>query len=139
MARMSVGADDPGLALEYGDDASIHAALGVTGSPVAQGATPAASAHALRAWVSATVFAVRAAVGPQGAGVALLGGGFSDAHFHHLTGANLAAIITAFTIPVAWAAGCQGLGVSCGKLFFVTNEGTGSNQMNACLSVTFLG
>ena len=137
---MSVGTDDPGVAIDYGDNAAIHAALAVAGSPVPQGADPAASALAFRAWASATVFAVRATAGPQGAGVALIGGGLSDAHFHHFTGANLAAIMIAFNQPtLAWAYGCNGLGLSCGKMFFVTNEGVGSNQVNSSHVNSFLG
>jgi len=43
--------DDPAFFCIYASNAEIHAALGIPGAPVAQGATPALSAAAFKAFV----------------------------------------------------------------------------------------
>ena len=50
--------DDPAFVIHYASDAEIHAALAVAGSPVPQGANPAASAAAFRQWVVARFVAI---------------------------------------------------------------------------------
>ncbi|GMF47432.1 unnamed protein product [Phytophthora fragariaefolia] len=56
---MEVGdVNNPGIVIDWSDDAMLHACLGVAGSPIPLGANPAASGAALRAWVSGLVVAV---------------------------------------------------------------------------------
>ena len=50
LKRISVTTNDPGICVEYSNDADIHAALQLPSSLVPAGATPALSALALRTW-----------------------------------------------------------------------------------------
>ena len=51
MSIKFLSVNDPAFLVDYASDDEIHAALAVTGSPVAQGTTATASASAFRQWV----------------------------------------------------------------------------------------
>jgi hypothetical protein len=120
---------DPGIAIEYADDATIHAVLGLPNSMAAQGNTPAASAAAFKAWFVGVVSAAH----PQ-CRVPLLAGGFSDAHFEHLDipEYNQVLGVLGSNAAIAWAHDCMVAvpPVSAGRFFGVSHKGRGFNQMD---------
>ena len=83
--------DDPAFFCIYASNAEIHAALGIPGDPVAQGATHALSAAAFKAFVVAEFGAVcnMGICGVAGLPPAL---GNSDSPFQRLSNAEVTAL-----------------------------------------------
>nr|QUJ09343.1 crinkler 18 [Plasmopara viticola] len=135
--RMEVGGiNHPGIAIGWADDATLHACLGITGAPVAQGANAAASGVALRAWFSGLVVAVHAN------SPAMLAGGIpSSEFFDHLSIAEygvLANALNSIPINLVWGPALNAAGVSAGRFFMVTHTGRGRNHAMHQVYVPFL-
>ena len=127
---MVVTENDPGIAIEWSNDATLHACCGVPGSPVPQGATPAISAANMRAWFSALVNGIH----PNAA----VGGGAE--FFHHLTMPEYTAVQNALYKPavMVWYAPCVATGLSAGRFYCVTATGRGMNHADVVQCTPFL-
>nr|QUJ09353.1 crinkler 29 [Plasmopara viticola] len=137
--RMEVGDEnDPGIAINWADDAILHACLGVVGAPgvagapevaiapVAQGANAAASGAAIRAWFSGLVVAENV-----NSPVILAEGIRSSMLFHHLSLHEYGAIVDALlTDPISldWGHALRAAGLSAGTFNMVTDGGRGKNE-----------
>jgi hypothetical protein len=130
-AEMKVKAEDPGIAICWADDATLHACLGVTGpggavvAPVLQGADAAASGVALREWFSNLVVAVNGnSVAPLGQGIP------SFMFFHHLTFAEYSDIVEQMHQRQmrAWLTALDAVNLSAGKFVAVSHVGRGRNH-----------
>ena len=128
---MVVTENDPGISIEWSDDAMLHACCGVPGSPVPQGATPAISAANMRAWFSALVNGIHpnAAVGGRAA------------FFHHLTMPEYNVVVTvllSIAVNFAWGGALNAAGLSAGRFYCVTAVGRGMNHADLLPLVPFL-
>ena len=112
--------DDPAFFCIYASDAEIHAALGIPGAPVVQGATPALSAATFRAFVVAEF----AAVSNMGiCGVARLppAVGNSDSAFQRLSNAEATALTNRQAAYAIWGGTVAATaGASTGLLYEMT-------------------
>jgi len=124
--RMSTTADDPGIAIEYADDQTIHAGLQLAGSPIPPGINATASAAAFRAWIVGIITGIHA-----GCQVALLGGGHSDSHFDHLTHAEVLQCIMQVSLHSQWyrALDTANPPLSLGRWLDITAAGRGHCEM----------
>jgi len=134
---MEVGSDrDYGIAIEWAGNPAIHAALAVVGSPVAQAATPAASAVAFKAHVIAQLVAIQ----PNCRVPTLSSVGLSNSVFHHLTTSEYMAAQNMF-LPVnnPWGANLILGGRSVGKWYMVNDTGRGRNEALQAVFTPFNG
>ncbi|KAL3913309.1 MAG: hypothetical protein SGILL_006547, partial [Bacillariaceae sp.] len=120
-AAMELGPDDPGFTIMFADANTVHDALAMAGSPMAQRATATLSLAALRNWVVAQAVAVNA-----GCVVAMP----ANAHNQGVTFTNMSITeATNFRIGLwahlPWAAACHAASTSAGSFFEITGEGTG--------------
>ena len=112
--------DDPAFFCIYSSEAEIHAALGIPGAPVAQGATAALSAAAFKAFVVAEFTAV---CNMNICGVARLppAMGNSDSAFQRLSNAEATALTNRQPPYYGWAFAVAGTaGASTGFLYEMT-------------------
>ncbi len=119
---------DPGIAIEYADDAILHQILALPNSLLPQGVNASSSGVAFRAWIVGIITGIH----PNSA-VSLFAGGFSNAHFQHLTMPEYNAIINMIggLAAVPWLNDCVINGLSAGRFICVTNGGRGFNAMDA--------
>jgi hypothetical protein len=118
--------DDPAFFCIYASDAEIHAALGIPGAPVAQGATPVVSAAAFRAFVVSEFTAV---CDMNVCGVARLppGIGNSDSAFQRLSNREAENLINRQTAYFGWAAALQATpGPGTGLAYVMTPSAGGA-------------
>lgn len=92
----SVEGEDPALMFVEGDEAAIHAALGVACGPVPRGITPAASRANLRAFLDAAAAEAGNFADNQTRGL-------NSIAYHHLTMPQMLAILNQWRRPV-WIA-----------------------------------
>ena len=85
MSNVQETQEDPGLIIVYGDDLTIHNALGQAGAPVQQGQTAADSAQALREYVYSVVLSAPIDEDGQVVKKAVIPGGPSFSN-HYSTG-----------------------------------------------------
>jgi len=112
--------DDPAVFITYASDASIHAACGLAGSPVAQQANPAATAAMLRAWVQGQFLAASsnctAMEGPP-PGVP------STSAFQRLSNAEFTTLVNGGFPFLVWVTAMVAAGASLGKMYQATLPG----------------
>ena len=127
---MVVTENDPGIAIEWRDDATLHACCGVPGSPVPQGTTPAISAANIRSWFSAIVNSIH----PDAA----VGGGAE--FFDHLTFPEYNTVSNALHTPAVmeWYTPLKAAGLSAGRFYGVTATESGMNHADVLRWVPFL-
>lgn len=125
--KIKCSKEDPGIAIEYADDNTLHQVCALPNSLVPQGANAAASAVAFRTWMVEVITGIC----PNSA-VPRTAGGFSDAHFQHLTLPEYAAVLNAFTGNTAlpWNMDCLNQNFSAGRFFQVSHKGRGFNAMD---------
>ena len=113
--------DDPAFFFIYASDIEIHTALGVPGAPVGQGATPALSAAAFKAFVVAEFGAV---VNMNVCGVARLppAAGNSDSAFQRLSNAEATTLTNrSIFYHLQWVASVDNtVGASTGIVYEMT-------------------
>ncbi len=127
---MVVTENDPGIAIEWRDDATLHACCGVPGSPVPQGTMPAISAANIRCWFSALVNSIH----PNSAG-----GGAE--FFDHLTLPEYHAVLIKLLAPAVsaiWLPRLFATDLSAGRFYGVSATGRGSNHADVIPCVPFL-
>lgn len=112
--------DDPAFFCTYASDSEIHAALGIPGAPAVQGATPALSAAAFKAFVVAEFGAV---CNMGNCGVARLPPalGNSDSAFQRLSNAEATALTNRQAAYFIWGGTVAATaGASTGLLYEMT-------------------
>ena len=112
--------DDPAFFCIYASDAEIHVALGIPGAPVIQGATPALSAAAFKAFVMAEFGAV-CNMGVCGVARLPPALGNSDSAFQRLSNAEATALTNRQAAFFIWAGTVAATaGASTGLLYEMT-------------------
>ena len=123
---------DPGLIILYEHDQLLHDALGLLGAPVVQGATPAASAKALKEFVYQTVLGTPIDVEYNCLNKTTAGGvpevfpmlfqSLTHTQYLRVIAHLTRAFITSRTATAQWS---LALGHGLGRLIKVTGGGTG--------------
>ena len=115
-----LSAHDPAFFCIYASNAEIHAALGIPGAPVAQGATPALSAAAFKAFVVAEFGAV-CNMGICGVARLPPALGTSDSAFQRLSNAEATALTNRQAAYAIWGGTVAATaGASTGLLYEMT-------------------